>query len=115
MHGDDMDMVLQGPGGQSVMLMSDACGRPTSTVRSGDSAMRPPRRWATSVAAGCFTFAVRPSAFGDVEDLPPPAPHGPYGSSLSVFDGLQGGDWRLWINDDANGDTGLHQRLERRS
>ncbi len=105
MHPDDVDMVIQGPGGQTAMLMSDACGSPDmhnlpwaftdEALPLGDSD-----------GIDCFTFAVRPTAFGDVEDLPAPAPAGPYGTSLSVFDGLGGGDWRLFINDDSGSDTG---------
>jgi subtilisin-like proprotein convertase family protein len=105
-HPDDVDMVLQGPGGQAAMIMSDACGSPDMHGLQwgfSDEAAAP---LGDEGGVGCFTFAVRPADYGDVENLPAPAPQGPYGTSLSVFDGLQGGDWRLWINDDDGADTG---------
>jgi subtilisin-like proprotein convertase family protein len=103
----DLDMLLQGPGGQSVMLMSDACsdgdfhGRQTLFSDAGDLPTE------TNSGVCLLNFLLHPVDFGTPEeDLPAPAPPRPYATSLSVFDGLPAGDWRLWVSDDTNGDTG---------
>jgi subtilisin-like proprotein convertase family protein len=108
-HPDDLDMLLQGPGGETVLLTSDACGGDDfrGIWTFDDEALTP--MFDNSVP-DCTAFRHRPGDFdgndGPSENLPAPAPGRPYGSLMSVFDGRQGGDWRLFVNDDANGDTG---------
>ena len=42
------------------------------------------------------------------ESLPPPAPPGPYSTSLSAFDLTDpNGEWQLYVNDDHAGKDGL--------
>lgn len=104
----DVDMMLQGPTGETVMVMSDACSDTDiaanfnylfddeATVQLSDGAF-----------TNCSPGSVKPSDFGDPpENMPAPAPARPYGASMSVFDGQPGGAFRLWVNDDAGGDTG---------
>ena len=107
-HPDDVDMLLQGPAGGAVMAMSDACADTDisnnfnwtfddeATVQFADDAF-----------TNCTANSVKPVDYGTTpEDLPAPAPARPYASALSAFDGLQGGTFRLFINDDSAGDTG---------
>lgn len=104
---DDVDMMLAGPRrGATTMLMSDACG--SADIGNffwffDDEAAKP---MSDATITDCFPVTIKPSNFEGNENLPAPAPPGPYGSTLSVFDGLEGGAWRLFINDDAGEDTG---------
>ncbi len=100
---DDLDILLVGPGGQTVMLMSD--------VGSSDN------------PAGDYTFSdlavaqITDNALGPpgtyrpsnvlVETMAGPAPGGPYGNLLSVFNGTDpNGTWNLFIADDTVVDSG---------
>jgi len=109
---DDIDMLLAGPRrGANVLAMSDACGSddvpgndlPGFLWRFNDEA---PVGLADSLHAGCITSIVKPTNFGGGDTFPSPAPAPPFGSAMSVFDGLEGGEWRLFVNDIAGGDTG---------
>ncbi|HZN90295.1 MAG TPA: Calx-beta domain-containing protein [Thermoleophilaceae bacterium] len=107
---DDLDMLLVGPRGQKVVLMSDACG--TFEVASfgwrwdDESAGAMPDGDGTNVCAVPNTYKPTDYEPGDV--LPAPAPAGPYGSALSDFDLTDpNGEWRLYVNDDAFGATGF--------
>ncbi len=102
---DDMDVLLVGPQGQKTLLMSDACGN--TDVNNflwifDDEAFQ-----AMSDNGTCIPISNQPTDF-EVGDLfPAPAPVGPYGTTLSVFDGVNpNGNWQLYINDDAGADAG---------
>ncbi len=106
---DDLDLLLVGPHGQKVILMSDACG---SLGVSGfgwqwdDEAAAPmPEGNGTNV---CGTRFHRPANYGSGDVWPAPAPTGPYSTSLSAFDLTDpNGEWSLFVNDDAAGNTGF--------
>ena len=107
-HPDDVDMLLQGPTGETVMVMSDACGDNDITSNFNyvfdDEATA---QLSDTNATTCGSASKRPSDFGDPpENMPSPVPPRPYGATMSVFDGLPGGDFRLFINDDTSGDIG---------
>src|SRR6185436_8431180 len=96
---DDLDILLVGPGGQSVMLMSDAGGSAdisgVSLTFSDSAATSLPD--STQTVSGTF----RPTNFGTDDALVSPAPAGPYGSALSIFDGASAnGTWSLYVYDD---------------
>ncbi len=102
---DDMDVLLVGPGGQSVLLMSDAGGSTdivNANVTFDDTAAAIP----DSSAVTTGTYA--PADYGGVTDaFPSPAPSAPYATSLSVFNGTSGnGVWSLYIVDDADTESG---------
>jgi uncharacterized repeat protein (TIGR01451 family) len=106
-YADDVDVLLVGPGGQSVLLMSDAGGEfpmsnVTLTFDDGTASTVPD-------ASAIFTGVVRPANYGAEADVfPGPAPAGPYGTNLAVFNGTDpNGLWSLYIIDDADKDSGL--------
>src|SRR5207237_565165 len=104
-YPDDIDILLVGPGGQSVMLMSDAGGdidgnNVTLTFDSAASASLPD---SGPISSGTY----RPTNYEDSDWFFAPGPPGPYGSSLSVFNQTSpNGSWQLFLNDDAQGDFG---------
>ena len=107
-HPADVDMLLQGPTGETVMVMSDACGgddiaNGVDYIFDDEAALQ----LSDGNSTNCSSGSRRPSDFGDPpEDMPLPLPPRPYGASMSVFDGLPGGTFRLWVNDDAGSDIG---------
>lgn len=109
----DIDVLLVGPAGQSVILMSDAGG--CYTVSGINLTF--------DAAAASGLLADSPNSSGtylptdivdgpacDHDDFSAPAPAGPYGTALSVFSGLSGADvngaWSLFVIDDCIGDQG---------
>jgi subtilisin family serine protease len=99
----DIDVLLVGPTGQTVVLLSDAGGSTgvsnvTLTFDDGGASLT------GQVATGTF----RPTNLGSTETFSPPAPAGPYGSTLSAFNGTNAqGTWQLFVVDDEGFDTGL--------
>jgi YVTN family beta-propeller protein len=106
---DDMDILLQGPQGQNVMLASDV-GSPAGTTTSypaegitlnfndGASFSLPD---SSALVSGFYKPTNRAPAESQTE-LSAPAPPPPYGSALSAFDGTDGnGTWKLFVIDDA--------------
>lgn len=106
----DVDMLLVGPLGQTVMLMSDTgggIGQPASNLflTFDDDALSFIAPDASLVTG---TYKPTNSDFldsGDVFDAPAPA--GPYGTLLSAFNGLgPNGTWSLFVRDDQDADIG---------
>jgi uncharacterized repeat protein (TIGR01451 family) len=107
-HGwpDDVDVLLVGPGGHAVLLMSDCGGgnaRTGVTLTFADDA-------ATGLPDnGVFNSgAYRPTNFdGTTDNLPATAPGGPYGAALATFAGVNpNGAWTLYVIDDGAMDSG---------
>jgi subtilisin-like proprotein convertase family protein len=102
---DDIDALLVAPDGSTVMLMSDACGS-TDLVGANytfDSGAAGPM----ADAGPCPDGSYQPSDYVTGDPMPSPAPPGPYGNSLSALNGINpNGTWSLFVEDDANGDTG---------
>ncbi|MCA2541123.1 MAG: proprotein convertase P-domain-containing protein, partial [Microcystis sp. M54BS1] len=104
-YPDDIDILLVGPQGQTVILMSDVGG---STDLSGinltfdDNAVNSlPDD--TAIASGTY----KPTNIDTGDTFTTPAPTGTYGSSLSVFNGTNAnGTWRLFVIDDSGSDLG---------
>ncbi len=104
-YPDDMDILLVGPQGQNVMLMSDACGPGdfNDVFRVVDDEASAP----FPDEGICNEAFSQPANYEAPENMPAPAPAGPYGTSLSVFDGVNpNGNWEIYINDDAVADSG---------
>jgi Ca2+-binding RTX toxin-like protein len=107
---DDLDILLVGPQGQKMIVMSDAgdgnlAGVTDTTLTFDDSApgsvpdAAPP-------APGSYqpTDVVEP---GLDDTFTPPAPGGPYSTQLAAFNGTNpNGTWSLYVFDDATDDVG---------
>lgn len=103
---DDVDILLVSPGGQKVMLMSDAGGGTdiTGNVLTFDDFAAGTLPDTTAIP---FFGTYRPTDFEPGEAMPGPAPAGPYSVTLSSFNGSSAnGTWRLYVNDDRNPDSG---------
>lgn len=103
---DDLDMLLVGPTGASLLFLSDAGGSAdvsgcnlTFSDSAGSAAP-------DSTALICGSTYL-PTNYGTGDTFPGPAPGGPYGSAFSAFLGTNpNGVWSLYINDDVGLDSG---------
>jgi subtilisin-like proprotein convertase family protein len=104
---DDLDVLLVGPGGQMVKVMSDAggSGDVSGLALTFDDEATNPMPDATTLTTGSY----RPTDFQPGDGLPAPAPVSTSaGTSLSVFDNTNpNGTWSLFVNDDSSGDDGF--------
>ena len=101
---DDVDVLLVGPGGQRVVLMSDVGGSTdvagaTLTFRDGFPALPD----AGPIVSGTF----RPTNVDNFENFSSPAPPGPYGNSFTALIGTPAeGTWNLFVFDQFAQDAG---------
>jgi hypothetical protein len=102
--GSELDAALVGPGGQNVMLISDACGNfggfPARDFTFDDAAAGLLSDDGFQCPAG--TYKPTNYAILGIDDLPAPGPgEGPFGTALSVFNGASpNGTWSLFAVDD---------------
>lgn len=102
---DDLDILLVGPRGQKVMLMSDAGGsEDVSGIRltfdDAGAVSAPDKSRLTSAV-------YRPGNYGSGDTFSAPAPAGPYANTLSVLNGSDpNGSWTLYVVDDQAGNRG---------
>jgi bifunctional DNA-binding transcriptional regulator/antitoxin component of YhaV-PrlF toxin-antitoxin module len=103
---DDIAVLLLGPGGQSVLLF-DGLGAVDSVVSvdlTFDDAA--PTQLTSPVVTGSYQPGL--DLYGDT--FSPPAPLRPYGTTMSVFNGINAnGTWMLFIQDfvtESNGSLG---------
>jgi subtilisin-like proprotein convertase family protein len=108
-HPDDLDVLVVGPNGAKVMLMSDSCGSFDVTNyhwRWDDEA--PAAMEDTGSTNVCNAINHKPTNHDTPDALPAPAPAEPYGTSLTAFDSIEpNGEWKLYVVDDAGGDSGF--------
>jgi subtilisin-like proprotein convertase family protein len=101
---DDIDVLLVGPDGQTLLLWSDAGGSADligNTIVFEDGAPLIPD--GGPLASGTFS----PTNVGTGDTFPAPAPVGPYGSALSQWNNVSPlGTWSLFVFDDVGGDVG---------
>jgi subtilisin-like proprotein convertase family protein len=98
----DLEMLLEGPHGQHVMLMANAC-----SAAPFDHSILFDDRASAPLPPDCSATAAQPSYYGPVGDLPGPAPKGPYEASLSAFNGTTpNGEWKLYAYDANPGGDG---------
>lgn len=100
----DVSILLVGPSGQSVVLMSNAGGG----IHASGIALTFNDAGGALPANGALTSTIvyRPTNYG-IGGLPAPAPPGPYGGSLSAFNGASpNGDWELYVYDNVDSDGG---------
>jgi subtilisin-like proprotein convertase family protein len=102
---DDLDVLVVGPTGVKVVVMSDAGGDVDISGRNFtfDDAAAASLPDATQLFSGTY----RPTTFGAGFVGTPPAPAGPYATVLSAFNGTSpNGTWNLFVFDDASADSG---------
>ena len=110
-HGfpDDVDILLVSPGGQKVLLLSDAGGGTSITnvnLLLSDSAES-----TVPDNAGIISGTFRPSNYDNASDpfpSPAPAPGSGYSTTLAAFNSTPAnGVWSLYIVDDTASDAGF--------
>jgi subtilisin-like proprotein convertase family protein len=105
-YPDDVDLLLVGPLGQKVMLMSDAGGSAgiTGVNLLFDDRSGVPVPDSSPLVSGTY----HPANYETSSDsFPAPAPASPYGTNLAVFaTGSVNGIWSLYLVDDVGADTG---------
>jgi plastocyanin/subtilisin-like proprotein convertase family protein len=105
---DDLDVLLVAPDGRKVLLMSDAGGTNDLsgvTLTFDDSGPTLPDN--ALITSGTYHPTDYPGNDPTPDYFNPPAPAGPYSTALSTFNGVNpNGAWRLYAQDDQNGDTG---------
>ena len=105
---DELDIALTGPGGQTVMLMSDvayttACATPDLEFSMRATGPVP----SDLLCSGLYLPTDDDSDELDLDVFPAPAPAAAPGDSLAVFNGaFPTGTWSLRVVDDTAGDGG---------
>ncbi len=104
---NDVEALLAGPGGQTVVLMGGNGGpyAITNVTLNFDDAASPqlPASPSGPIVSGTF----KPTNDGLAADFLAPAPGQPYGSTLSAFNGSgPNGTWALYVLDNSAGDSG---------
>jgi subtilisin-like proprotein convertase family protein len=105
---DDVNLVLQAPNGNAVLVMSNAGGG--NDITSVNLQFQDDAGASLPDSTQIVTGTYKPSAFGTF--VPPPNPPGtaplpPYGATLSTLNGQDArGIWKLWVYDDTSLDSG---------
>jgi uncharacterized repeat protein (TIGR01451 family) len=103
---DQVDVLLRGPDGKTVTLLSDAGGflAVSNVTLVFDSTVTNRLPDNEQIIAGTYS----PTNYGSTTDgYPLPAPNPPYGTSLDIFKGTNpNGLWQLFVYDDTLQDGG---------
>src|SRR5438552_11498966 len=102
----DIDILLVGPGGQSVLLMSDAGGGTAvnNVYLAFDDNASTSVPSSTGISSG--TYKPTDVSDGSVDFFPAPAPQPPFANALGVFTSSPNGIWSLYVVDDQVGNGG---------
>jgi subtilisin-like proprotein convertase family protein len=112
---DDVGVLLVGPRGQTALVMSDVGSQfdVIDILLTLDDEALASLPDSSQLTAGTFkptqgtTGPADDEGFAVPANFPSPAPSGPYGTSLSVFDGRNpNGTWQLFVLDDSGFDAG---------
>lgn len=102
-RSNDIDIILQSPTGQNVMIMSDVGGTNAINATYTFDDWSPSMSSATANATGSY----RPSNVGIPDNFPAPGPGNISAfTTLSTFTGNLNGTWKLFVIDD-DGTAGL--------
>ena len=106
-YPQDVNALLVGPGGQSVLLMAHAGdSTPAWGIDLTFDSSSPPLPSGAPLAGGSFAPAAY--ALGAGYTFPAPAPAGPYSTSLDALDTSDpNGVWSLYVRDDSKFDSGV--------
>jgi len=103
----DISMLLIGPFGQSAVLQSRAGGSAgivNTRIAFDSTPTNPVLPQFTLITDGTY----QPTDYNPSDVYYPPAPVGPYGHSLNVFNGTNpNGNWYLYVQDDKSGSSGV--------
>ncbi len=98
---DDIDILLVGPAGQKIILLSDVGGN--NDINGVDLVLDDEAADFLPDSGQLTSGTFKPTNIGTGDTFPSPAPAGPYGSLLSDFVGTNpNGSWRLYVVDDSN-------------
>jgi hypothetical protein len=98
----NVDILLVGPYGQAAILLADAGGGTDAVGASLVFDDAAPTTVPTPIVSGMY----KPTNLGSFNG-PSPAPAGPYGNALSIFNGTSpNGTWDLYVYDDTGGSVG---------
>lgn len=103
-YSGDIDALLVAPAGPNVVFFSDAGGLPLSnvTLTFSDQATN------TIPTSSPITNGTYKPYDVQTDFFPAPAPGGPWGTNMAVFNGSNpNGIWSLFIMDDSPGDVGV--------
>lgn len=102
----DLELLLVGPAGQKVLLMSDVGG--TAAINNVNLTFDDTATQSLTATGTLVSGTYKPSSSGTRGVFPAPAPAGPYAATLSAFNGTQpAGTWSLYVIDDlANKSSG---------
>jgi hypothetical protein len=106
-HANDVSMLLVGPGGQAVVLMSDAVSSMANvTFTLSDQAYYPLPSFSPLLNGTFQPTDYAPNHTDPPWAFPGPAPAPPFGTTLGTFNGLSpNGTWSLYVYD-GGGDNG---------
>ena len=103
-YPSDVNMLLVGPGGQAVVLMTRVGG---GTAANGLTLTIDDTAASTMTTAALQSRSYKPSDLNPTYTFSTPAPGRPYGTSLSAFTNADpNGIWKLYITDSVSGDNG---------
>jgi subtilisin-like proprotein convertase family protein len=103
----DIDMLLVGPLGQRLMLMSDVVERSTPNPLPATIMDGAPPFPSSSVWVPIEQSFFAPTDYSPGETLPSPAPGAPNITTMAGFNGVNpNGTWQLFVVDDTTVDTG---------
>jgi subtilisin-like proprotein convertase family protein len=103
---DDIDIMIVGPQGQNLRVLSDAGG--STDVVNGDITFDDSAAAPVPDAGPLATGSYQPSNYeAAVDPFPAPAPVPSAATTLATFNGTDpNGTWSLYVVDDTGGDTG---------
>ena len=103
----DINVLLVGPSGQKVLLMSHAGGASADTSPIVNTVTLDATASSVLPEGNYNSGSYRPAAYAPAVTFPSPAPTNGYGAALSAFNGANpNGTWSLFILDDSAGDHG---------
>ncbi|MCA9874292.1 MAG: hypothetical protein KC441_11575, partial [Anaerolineales bacterium] len=104
-YPDDLDVLLVGPQGQNLLVMSDTGGG--DDVSQLDLTLDDEAATALPDSTALSSGAFRPTNVGLGDNFPAPAPFPSTATALSTFDSTDpNGEWSLYVMDDAGSDSG---------